>query len=76
MSTIDLPRFAWVSNNRTVKHRFFAKKFIEGELTLCGEPVQKGWSFWYGAKGDRWGDLIARECAHCSARAKQGDQKE
>ena len=65
-------KFAWVSNNRVVKHRFLSKKFIEGELTLCGQRVQKGWSFWYGdRKHPRWGDVFGRECAKCAFAAQR-----
>jgi hypothetical protein len=69
-------QFAWVSNNRTAKHRFYGKKFVEGEKTACGVRVQKGWSFWYGNRlHPRWGDLMGRECYKCASRSAAGELK-
>ena len=69
-------RYAWVSNNRTIKHRFYGRKFVEGELTQCGIRVQKGWAFWYGnRKRPTWGDVFAKTCKRCDQSSDRDEQR-
>ena len=59
-------RFACVSSptGRTV-HRFYAKRFVEGEKTACGILVQKGWPFWYRGRHPTYGDVFGTKCKRC-----------
>lgn len=44
----NVKRFAYVSlPSRSVLHRFYGHKFVEGEKTACGISMQAGWPFWY-----------------------------
>ena len=62
---------------REVVHIFRARKFVEGEQTVCGIRVQKGWPFWYPSrrKYQTYGDLVGRPCKRCSVSQRTGDAK-
>lgn len=53
------------SLNSPVVHRFYGRRFTEGEPTACGVRVQKGWKFWPGQRTPKWLD-ISRDCKRCA----------
>lgn len=58
-------RFFYVkSPDSHVAHRFFAKRFIEGEPTQCGIRVQAGWRYWYAGKRPKDMDILMH-CKRC-----------
>jgi hypothetical protein len=58
----EVIRFAYVSPAKGAahSHRFYGRKFVEGERTACGIHVRAGWFFWYGKRGKR-----PPLCTHC-----------
>ena len=60
------------SPNSPVVHRFYGKRFTEGEPTACGIRVQKGWKYWLGGRTPKSLD-ISVDCKRCSASAKEAE---
>ena len=70
-------RYAYVSSpHSTVRHRFYGRKFVEGEVTGCGIRVQKGWPFWYGGgRHPKWGDILGKDCKRCLVNKPSSEPK-
>jgi hypothetical protein len=58
---MTVKRFTYIRSSRgRVLHIFFYPPFSEGQPTVCGLRVEKGWQY-----GPRWKSKIKAVCKRC-----------